>query len=438
MDSYTTDEPIYALATPYAPSALAVIRTSGEGTIEKISTVFSRPKSLLKAQTNTMVYGKLIDGDGSVVDEVVLCVYHKGHGYTNEEAVEIMAHGSIFGIKRISSLLEHTGFRPALKGEFSFRAFMHGRIDLTQAEAVEEIIRSKSLTSQEAALSRLEGKLRGTLEEISNRILLILASLEVQLDYAEDEIIEDWIFPESEVSDLISSLKRLVSTYNAGRVHRDGAKVVLAGSANAGKSSLFNLLTKEDRAIVSEIPGTTRDFIEVWCDFGGIPVRLFDTAGLREGEDIVESEGIRRSERLIQDADLVLYLVDPESNETLPEGDERYIVIYSKSDKRKREGLSISSVTGEGIDELLTEAVKRLSVSSSFKDSGVTIDSERQRDAFLKCIEALEAADKDRSASVDIMALYFQSALSAIGTITGEVTNEELLDTLFSRFCVGK
>ncbi len=351
MDSYTTDEPIYALATPYAPSALAVIRTSGEGAIEKISTVFSRSKSLLKAQTNTMVYGKLIDGDGSVVDEVVLCVYHKGHGYTNEEAVEIMAHGSIFGIKRISSLLEHTGFRPALKGEFSFRAFMHGRIDLTQAEAVEEIIRSKSLTSQEAALSRLEGKLRGTLEEISNRILLILASLEVQLDYAEDEIIEDWIFPESEVSDLISSLKRLVSTYNAGRVHRDGAKVVLAGSANAGKSSLFNLLTKEDRAIVSEIPGTTRDFIEVWCDFDGIPVRLFDTAGLREGEDIVESEGIRRSERLIQDADLVLYLVDPESNETLPEGDERYIVIYSKSDKRKREGLSISSVTGEGIDE---------------------------------------------------------------------------------------
>ncbi len=438
MDSYTTDEPIYALATPYAPSAISVIRTSGDDCIEKISSVFSRPGALRKARTNTMVYGKLIDRDDSVVDEVMLCVYHKGHGYTSEEAVEIMAHGSIFGIKRISALLESIGFRPALKGEFSFRAFMHGRIDLTQAEAVEEIIRSKSITSQEAALSRLEGKLKGTLEDISDRLLLILASLEVQLDYAEDEILEDWVFPESEVSDLLSSLKRLVSTYNAGRVYRDGAKVVLAGSANAGKSSLFNLLTKEDRAIVSEIPGTTRDFIEVWCDFNGIPVRLFDTAGLREGEDVIESEGIRRSERLIQDADLVLYLVDPESEEAVPAGDDRYIIIYSKSDKRKREGLSISSVTGEGIDTLLSEAVEKLSASSSFKDSGVTIDSERQRDALLKCIDALEAAAKDREASVDIMALYFQSALSAIGTITGEVTNEELLDTLFSRFCVGK
>lgn len=438
MDSYTTDEPIYALATPYAPSAISVIRTSGDDCIEKISAVFSRPGALRKAQTNTMVYGKLIDRDGSVVDEVMLCVYHKGHGYTSEEAVEIMAHGSIFGIKRISALLESIGFRPALKGEFSFRAFMHGRIDLTQAEAVEEIIRSRSITSQEAALSRLEGKLKGTLETISDRLLLILASLEVQLDYAEDEILEDWVFPESEISDLLSSLKRLVSTYNAGRVYRDGAKVVLAGSANAGKSSLFNLLTKEDRAIVSEIPGTTRDFIEVWCDFNGIPVRLFDTAGLREGEDVIESEGIRRSERLIQDADLVLYLVDPESEEAVPAGDDRYIIIYSKSDKRKREGLSISSVTGEGIDTLLSEAVEKLSATSSFKDSGVTIDSERQRDALLKCIESLEAAAKDREASVDIMALYFQSALSAIGTITGEVTNEELLDTLFSRFCVGK
>jgi len=438
MDSYTTDEPIYALATPYAPSALAVIRTSGTDSIVKLSEVFSRPKALLKASTNTLVYGKFIDGNKAVVDEVVLCVYHKGHGYTSEEAVEIMAHGSLFGLKRIFSLLEKQGFRAAKKGEFTFRAFMHGRMDLTQAEAVEEIIHSKSESRQEAALARLEGNLRNSLESISDRLLLILASLEVQLDYAEDEILDDWVFPDEEVSSIKKTLSNLVATFSANKVYRDGAKVVLAGAANAGKSSLFNLLTKEDRAIVSAIPGTTRDYLEVWCDFKGLPVRLFDTAGLREGEDAIESEGIRRSERLIEEADLVLYLVDPDSDEPLPQASDKLLLIYSKREKREKEGLSISSVTGEGVEDLLEEAVRRLSQNTHLDEGGVSIDSERQKEALLSCLEALSAAENDQDASVDIMALYFQSALNAIGSITGEVTNEELLDTLFSKFCVGK
>ena len=336
MTSYNVDEPIYAPATAYAPSALAVIRLSGKNTIEMLSQAFSSPSRLNKAASKTLVHGYILDEENVRIDEVVLAVYREGSGYTGEEAVEISCHGSLVVLRRLFTRLEQLGFKRAEKGEFTFRAFMHGRMDLTQAEAVEEIIRSKSEKSQEKALDRLSGKLRDSLTDIKTRLVDILASLEVQLDYAEDEIIDEWVFPEAEVSSIISSLKALSSTYGASRIYREGAKVVLAGAANAGKSSLFNLLVKEDRAIVSPVPGTTRDFIETWIDLDGIPVRLFDTAGLRSSDDMVESEGIRRSEALMDDADLIIYLVDPD-DALLPENidSERTLVVYSKRDKRR-------------------------------------------------------------------------------------------------------
>ena len=303
MTSYNVDEPIYAPATAYAPSALAVIRLSGKNTIEMLSQAFSSPSRLNKAAGKTLVHGYILDDENVRIDEVVLAVYREGSGYTGEEAVEISCHGSLVVLRRLFTRLEQLGFKRAEKGEFTFRAFMHGRMDLTQAEAVEEIIHSKSEISQEKALDRLSGKLRDSLAAVKTRLVDILASLEVQLDYAEDEIIDEWVFPEAEVSSIISSLKALSSTYGASRIYREGAKVVLAGAANAGKSSLFNLLVKEDRAIVSPVPGTTRDFIETWIDLDGIPVRLFDTAGLRSSDDMVESEGIRRSEALMDDAE---------------------------------------------------------------------------------------------------------------------------------------
>ena len=413
MTSYNVDEPIYAPATAYAPSALAVIRLSGRNTIEMLSHAFSSPSRL---------------------------VYREGSGYTGEEAVEISCHGSLVVLRRLFTRLEQLGFKRAEKGEFTFRAFMHGRMDLTQAEAVEEIIHSKSEISQEKALDRLSGKLRDSLAAVKTRLVDILASLEVQLDYAEDEIIDEWVFPEAEVSSIISSLKALSSTYGASRIYREGAKVVLAGAANAGKSSLFNLLVKEDRAIVSPVPGTTRDFIETWIDLDGIPVRLFDTAGLRSSDDMVESEGIRRSEALMDDADLIIYLVDPD-DVLLPENidSDRTLVVYSKRDKRRMaDDLSISSVTGEGVSELIGEVKERLMGLSPQEEGGLSIDSERQYSYLLSCIDALESAERSKDAPVDIMAMFFQSALESLGYITGEVTTEDLLDTLFSKFCLGK
>ena len=440
MTSYNVDEPIYAPATAYAPSALAVIRLSGNNTIEMLSQAFSSPSRLNKAASKTLVHGYILDDENVRIDEVVLAVYREGSGYTGEEAVEISCHGSLVVLRRLFTRLEQLGFKRAEKGEFTFRAFMHGRMDLTQAEAVEEIIHSKSEISQEKALDRLSGKLRDSLAVVKTRLVDILASLEVQLDYAEDEIIDEWVFPEAEVSSIISSLKALSSTYGASRIYREGAKVVLAGAANAGKSSLFNLLVKEDRAIVSPVPGTTRDFIETWIDLGGIPVRLFDTAGLRSSDDMVESEGIRRSEALMDDADLIIYLVDPD-DALLPENidSDRTLVVYSKRDKRRMaDDLSISSVTGEGVSELIDEVKERLMGLSPQEEGGLSIDSERQYSYLLSCIDALESAERSKDAPVDIMAMFFQSALESLGYITGEVTTEDLLDTLFSKFCLGK
>ena len=438
MQLYTTDEPIYSLATAYAPSAIAIIRLSGIDSIKLLSSYFSNANKLLAAKSNTLVHGLLIDGE-SVVDEVVLAVYKKGHGYTSEEAIEINAHGSLAGIKRIFKLLEKAGFRQALRGEFSFRAFMHGRIDLTEAEAVEELISSKSTTSQQRALDRLEGKLKNILTEIEKRVLYILASLEVQLDYAEDEILEEWEFPHEEVDDIITKLNIISSTYSANKVFREGAKVVLAGLTNAGKSSLFNILTKEERAIVSPIKGTTRDFIESYTDFDGIPVRLFDTAGLRDVDDFIEAEGIKRSQKLIDDADLVIYLIDPSDNDIDFPKCKNLVKVYTKNDIHKDlDGLSVSTVTGDGIGQLVKHVASILSAGSFIEEAEVAIDSLRQKEGLEECVACLQDAIKAESSSVDIMALYFQAALGAIGKITGEVTNEELLDTLFSSFCVGK
>ena len=437
MDAYTTDEPIYALATPYAPSAIAVVRTSGDNAIEMISRAFSGAKRLLAAQNATLVHGRLRDASGSDVDEVVLAVYRKGHGYTGEEAVEINAHGSLRGLDRIFRLLEELGFRKAKKGEFTYRAFMHGRLDLTQAEAVEELISAKSESVQAAALDRLEGSLKKKLQDIRKRLLMMSASLEVQLDYAEDEILEDWVMPTEELDAIISELSRIRATYDASALWREGAKVVLAGETNAGKSSLFNLLTKEERAIVSPVRGTTRDYLEADTMIHGIPVRLYDTAGLRESDDEIEMEGIRRSERLIRDADLVLYLVAPGDSEEVS-WDTPTITVRTKSDLSRGEGLSVSVKSGEGLDELLDEIKCRLTEGRGDFSSSVIIDSERQKDALDRLLSQLEFLVSHGDESYDIIALFFQSALSVLGEITGEVTSEELLDTLFSNFCLGK
>ena len=435
MTGYTTEEPIYALATPFSPSALAVIRTSGTDAISLVQKVF---KGRLTLRPNgTAVHGWIVDKNREKVDEVVALVFNRGHGYTGEEAVEIMCHGSLPVIKKISTTLEGAGFRLALKGEFTYRAFLGGRMDLTEAEAVEELVSAKGERGRKDALSRLSGSIKNEADKAKDEIINILASLEVQLDYGEDDIPEEWIFPIERVDAIINRLEKIRGTYASSRLYSQGAKVVLAGSTNAGKSSLFNALLKENRAIVSSVAGTTRDYIETECEMNGIPVRLFDTAGLRSSGDEIEKEGILRSKELMDEADLVVYVLAPGEVEP-KEKMENAIYIHSKSDIAPGEGITFSSITGEGLDKVVDAITTFLSRDKRSVSDVPVIESERQERKLGETIDALKDAEKARDCSVDIIALYFQSALSALSELTGETTSDDILEVLFSSFCLGK
>ncbi len=443
MESYNRDDIIFALATPWAQSALAVIRVSGEGCRALLATSFSRPKTLLEAENATLVHGYLTDGPGgAALDEVVVAVYTHGHGYTAEEALEFTCHGSLPGLRRILSSFKRLGMRNAEGGEFSFRAFLHGRMDLTQAEAVQELVSSQSERSQALALSRLEGSLKQQILESKEGLLILLAQVEVQLDYAEDEV-DDFTFPRLELEALMQDIKVLASTYAVGRLYGQGARIVLAGATNVGKSTLFNLLLKQDRSIVSDIKGTTRDYIEADCLIEGIPVRLYDTAGLRESLDTIESAGILKTEQLIGQADLVVFLVDSSEVGHIPPKDDRTLIVYSKSDlfKAPEGALAISAQSGLGIKALVSAIGKRLSAGfGSTGDEQVVIESERQHLLLEGAANALSRALAlvDTSVPLDIVAVELGEAMQNLGELTGEVTPADILTKIFSGFCVGK
>ncbi|MGE4453233.1 MAG: tRNA uridine-5-carboxymethylaminomethyl(34) synthesis GTPase MnmE [Sphaerochaeta sp.] len=442
MREYVTDDIIYALATPWAQSALAVIRVSGEGCRAHLASCFSRPKSLLEAANATLVHGYLQDEKGKNIDEVVAAIYTEGHGYTLEEAIEFTCHGSLAVIKEILSLFSRLGMRSAEGGEFTFRAFLHGRLDLTQAEAVQELVVSQSERSRALALGRLEGSLKERINTLKQQLTKIMAAVEVQLDYAEDEL-DEFVFPRGELVSLIDQLQYLTQTYQVGKLFKSGAKIVLAGSTNAGKSSLFNLLLKQERSIVSPMRGTTRDYIEADLSIEGIPIRLYDTAGLRESSDSIESEGIKRTERLISQADLVVFLVDSTMTGHIPQEDERTLVVYNKRDlvKPPKGKLAISAQSGQGVDLLLHEIAKSLTSGFSIQpDDLLVIESERQYNLLDATVQALGRALTlvDDEIPLDITAVELGEALDSLGQLTGEVTPSDILETIFSGFCVGK
>ena len=312
----------------------------------------------------------------------------------------------------------------------------------SQAEAVEELVSSVSQRSRSLSLSRLEGRLRARLDELKDRLLTLLAAVEVQLDYSEDEV-DEFVFPAASLSSLIASIQTLVDSYQVGRLYKQGARVVLAGQTNVGKSSLFNLLLKEERSIVSPYRGTTRDYIEADLEVGGIPIRLYDTAGLRESDDLVEREGIVRTERLIGEADLVIHLVDSTDLQDIPAEDERTIVVYNKSDLAPvgADKLAISAQSGEGVSRLLSAVEERLKRSlPAGGDEELVIEGERQwrllEGAKNALLRAEELARDD--GVLDVVAVELTEALGYLGELTGEVRSDDVLERIFSGFCVGK
>lgn len=457
-NSYTPEEPIAAVATALAPSALALIRISGKNCIELLSKVFSRPKALTQAEGNTIVYGWIVDSvnpdQKQKIDEVLVSVFRTPKSYTGEEMAEISCHGGISPVTAIFNLLLKNGFRTALPGEFTFRAFINGKTDLTKSEAVKEIIDSKTDASRSLAAGRLSGNLYNEIQSIKEKIISTIASIEVELEYPEDEENFSDSFDSTLLLQAKNSLTELSKSWQSQKLYQDGARIILCGKTNAGKSSLFNALLKEERAIVSDIEGTTRDWIESWVSFDGIPARLFDTAGLRITDDVIEQRGVEMTKDLTQDADIIIYLVDSTKEESKDDidfinsfnGKIPVIKVLNKIDvlqnnsKLDENSVKISAKTGLGISDLI-KTVKGTLVQSTKSDrTQAGLGSERQKQAVDEALDSVNHALEVSKGgfSMDAVVQDLEDALSFLSEITGETTPDDILGNIFANFCVGK
>ena len=453
---YAPEEPISSIATALAPAALGIVRVSGTGCIELVSKIFSRPKALLEAPGNTLVYGWIVD-QGQKIDEVMLSVYRAPKSFTGEDMVEISCHGGPAVVTAIQNLMLKSGFRQANRGEYTFRAYINGKTDLTKAEAVKEIIDSHTDTSRSHAAGRLAGSLFAEIDSIKKLIIDTLASIEVEIEYPEDEETIADTFDRKNIEIAIKRLQSLVDSWQGEKLYQDGARVVLAGRTNAGKSSLFNAILKEERAIVSDIEGTTRDWLESWASINGIPVRLFDTAGLRETSDQIEAQGVEISRNLVHDADVVLYLVDSqqglikEDRDFIEHCTEPLIIVETKIDKdgENRENIEIkesfsvckiSSKTGEGIAELFNQISAILTAGLSSERQQAGLGSARQKESVAEALECVKHAlvSADDNYTLDAVVQDLEDAIDSLGEVTGDVTPDDVLGSIFANFCVGK
>ena len=514
IGSYTPEEAISSIATALAPAALGIVRLSGKNCIELVSKVFSRPKALLAAPGNTLVYGWIQEGGESQttslrsdevlvgsstlktvepitthdprktpkrIDEVMLAVYRAPKSFTGEDMVEIFCHGGPAVVTAIQTLMLKSGFRQALRGEYTFRAYINGKTDLTKAEAVKEIIDSHTDAGRSHAVGRLSGSLFEEIDSIKKLIIDTLASIEVEIEYPEDEETIADTFDRKDIELARDRLQTLADSWKGEKLYQDGARVVLAGRTNAGKSSLFNAILKEERAIVSDIEGTTRDWLESWASINGIPVRLFDTAGLRETDDVIEAQGVELSRNLASDADVVLYLIDSTTKSTAEDEEfiknckEPLIVVWTKSDKvengvlggklcdplgervaendataavEARESplppsvlqVQISSKTGTGIPLLFAQIAKLLTSGLTTDREQAGLGSARQRDSVAEALENVKHAliSADDNYTLDAVVQDLEEALDCLGEVTGDVTPDDVLGSIFANFCVGK
>jgi tRNA modification GTPase len=397
----------------------------------------------------------LIDPEeDEVIDEVMLGVFREPHSFTGEDMLEIYCHGSMPGVRRILQMLYRHGFRPAEPGEFTQRAFLAGKVDLTRAEAINEIVTAQTGTGHELAMQRLGGSIEHAVGEVKDQLVTVMASVAIQLDYPEEETGEIPLDPEP-IRVARQRLIEMAESYRTGKLYQEGATVALAGRTNAGKSSLFNAFLREERAIVSEIHGTTRDYISSRVDFRGIPVELYDTAGLRHTEETIEEEGIRRTRNLVTATDLVVYVVDgtvgltDEDRTILTDlgPSVRVIPVWNKGDHpdclappETPAFLTVSAITMDGVDALVAHIADTLIPEHRMRSGAVVIDSLRQKNALEQAAAALDTTLEglSRNVPVDAVSVDLQEALHALGEITGEVTSEEILDAVFSGFCVGK
>lgn len=456
------EDTIAGISTAVGNAGLAVIRMSGAKAFEIADKVFRGREKVVSQRSHTLQYGKIVTDDGEIVDEVLLTKMAAPKTYTRENVVEINCHGGYYVTGRILALLIENGARPAEPGEFTKRAFLNGRIDLSQAEAVMDVIQARTSKSSRAALNQLEGRLSSELNQIIDGLTDTLAHIEVDLDYPEydhEELSMKQV--EEEAQRAISKLERLIESFHYGKILREGMDVVIIGRPNTGKSSLLNYLTRKNRAIVTDIPGTTRDVIEETVNIGGIPIKLTDTAGVRETEDPVESIGVTRSLEALKKADFVILLLDATDwqseedrrlFELVESHQEHYLTVFNKMDllndeskaeeirKRHPDAVLISIKNDTGLDVLEKRLIDFASGNKMDLDNQVLVTNARHEQQLRLAYGALESAlEAIRTGmTLDIVALELKTALEHLGRITGQTADEEIINTIFSRFCIGK
>lgn len=457
------EDTIAAIATAPGEAGIGIVRLSGAKSIEILGKIFKAKKNIaaFDIPSRMTTYGHILDHEGNVVDEVLVIVMRAPYSYTTEDVVEIHCHGGIVPVRRIMELVLKNGALIAEPGEFTKRAFLNGRIDLTQAEAVIDVITSKTETGLNAALNQLEGELSQEIHRIMDELLSMLAHIEASIDFPEHDIEE--VTTETILTAALKTaeaIDKLSESFDEGKIIRDGLSTAIVGRPNVGKSSLLNILIKENRAIVTDIPGTTRDIIEEYLNIGGILVKLIDTAGIRETEDVVEKIGVERTKSAIDEAELVIYTIDAASPLTEEDQDiidlikdKRVIVAANKIDMGVKADISylaekfnknyiieMSVKEGIGIDKL-EETIKHFVYQGQ---TGISknkmVTNIRHKDLLEKALESIERAiDSLRGGiPVDLISVDIKEAWSRLGQITGDVVEEDIIKEIFSKFCVGK
>ena len=454
------DDTIAAVATPLQPSGLGVIRVSGTEAVSLVEPLFKgRERPLKKAETHKLLYGWIHD-EGELLDKVLLVVMRAPHSYTTEDVVEIQCHGSPLVLRTILDLVLRQGARLAEAGEFTQRAFLHGRLDLTQVEAVADLIHASSEVGAKLAAQQLHGKLYQAIDIVKKQVVSIASLIEAGIEFPEEGLEftqrKDCL---QRLDHACADLENMLSHAEQGRRMREGFAVALIGRPNVGKSSLLNTLLREQRAIVTTIPGTTRDSIEESVQIQGVAFRLTDTAGIRKTADLLETEGIRRTQIVRDKADLVLLILD--SSEQLTEEDqtlindveqESTIVVLNKKDRLSAklpawyeaistmESVLISAKTGDGCDELESCLFAKATQGGLPEQDEIWITNRRQQQAAKNALDALQQAREifENSDGEEFLAVDLRSCLNALGEIVGETTPDDLLGQIFSEFCIGK
>jgi len=457
------DDTIAAIATAVGESGIAVIRISGPDATGAAAPYVRAKVGLVDAASHTVQYAKIVDpASGETIDEALVTVMRAPRSFTAEDVVEISVHGGVVPVRRVLDLLLAGGrIRLAEPGEFTRRAFLNGRIDLAQAEAVMDLIRSKSERAMKVALKQVEGTLSRKIRQLRQRLIELLAHLEVNIDYPEHDVEElTSLFLRERCGEALEEIRRLLKSANEGRILREGITTAIVGRPNVGKSSLLNLLAGAERAIVTDIPGTTRDVIEEYVTVSGIPLRLLDTAGIRETSDVVERIGVERSRSALEDADLLLVVLN--RSEPLHEDDRallaraagrQAIVILNKTDlpakldeAEVRKLLPEAAVVpmsvkeGAGLEEL-GRAIAGLFFGGKLEGAEETVVSNARHAALLKQAEQSLAdaiASTDAGVPIDIVQIDVRAAWERLGEITGDTAGESLIDQIFSQFCLGK